>query len=92
VSGGFDVALDMVGGNALVALIRSAAWDARILVMGFAAGVSTITANRLLLSNCSLIGVNYAAGQDPDLTATAKIHADLFGWISQGKLKPRVPT
>ncbi|WP_315833554.1 hypothetical protein [Bradyrhizobium prioriisuperbiae] len=56
----------------------------RLVVMGAAGGVG------LAAMQSSLIGVKYGAGQDRDLTATAKIHADLLGRISQGNLKPRV--
>lgn len=87
---GFDVALDTVGGNALLELVKGAAWDARLLVVGFAAGIPKVPANRVLLNSSSLIGVNYGAAQDRDLACTAAIHSDLLRWIGEGRLKPRV--
>jgi NADPH2:quinone reductase len=87
---GFDVALDTVGGPGFLELMRAAAWDARLLVVGFANGISTVPTNRVLLRSASIIGVNYGAAQDKNLTLTADIHKILLQWIKVGQLKPLI--
>ena len=87
---GFDVALDLVGGPGFLDLVRAAAWNARLLVIGFANGISTVPTNRILLRSASIIGVNYGAAQDKDPNLTADIHQTLFHWIKTGRLNPMI--
>lgn len=90
VPGGFDVALDVAGGQGLPELVKVAAWEARILVVGFTAGVTAIPANRLLLRSASLVGVNYGAAQDQNLAVTQEIHSSLLAWMASGDVTPRI--
>jgi NADPH2:quinone reductase len=87
---GYDVALDTVGGDLTLELVRAAAWNARVLIVGFARGIPSIPANRLLLKNCALVGVNYGAAQDRDPSADALLHRTLLEWIAQGHIAPRI--
>lgn len=87
---GFDVALDTVGGPRLIDLLGAAAWDSRILVVGFTAGIPAIPANRLLLRSASVVGVNYGAWQDKDNAATLRIHTTVLNWISKKRILPRI--
>ncbi len=57
---GVDVVYDPVGGDLFDASLRCVAIEARILIIGFAAGrIPETPSNLLLLKNASLIGFNY---------------------------------
>ncbi len=66
--GGVDVAYDPVGGDTMHQLRRCMAWDGRLLVIGFVAGIPDIPANHILLKNYSVVGVHWGAslGRDPE--------------------------
>ena len=89
--GGVDVAVDMVGGPHLEAIVRSMAFDGRCVVVGFASGdIPKVPANLLLVKNCSLVGLYWGAH--------AKARPDAFreslGRVSKmwadGLVSPRV--
>lgn len=55
---GVDIVVDPVGGSAFDDALRVLAIDGKLLVIGFAAGsIPTLTVNRLLLRNVSVVGV-----------------------------------
>lgn len=57
---GVDVVYDPVGGDLFEASLRAVAWNARLVVIGFAAGkVQQIPANILLVKNVTVIGFYY---------------------------------
>jgi NADPH2:quinone reductase len=88
---GADVVFDPVGGDLFDASLRAAAWGARLVVIGFAAGrVQQIPANILLIKNLSALGFYWGSYRKhaPDLI-TAQV-AQLFEWFEAGKLKPHV--
>ncbi|MEM7285617.1 MAG: NADPH:quinone oxidoreductase family protein [Actinomycetota bacterium] len=66
--GGVDVAYDPVGGDTMHQMRRCMAWDGRLLVIGFVAGIPDIPANHILLKNYSVVGVHWGAslGRDPE--------------------------
>ena len=89
--GGVDVAVDMVGGPHLEAIVRSMAFDGRCVVVGFASGdIPKVPANLLLVKNCALVGLYWGAH--------AKARPDAFreslGRVSKmwadGLISPRV--
>ena len=82
---------DPVGGALFEASLRSVAWGARLVVIGFAAGkVQQIPANILLVKNVSAIGFYWGSyrARAPQLVASG--YAQLFEWYAAGKLKPHV--
>ena len=88
---GVDVVFDPVGGDVFDASLRSVAWGARLLVIGFAAGrVPQIPANILLVKNLAAVGFYWGSyrSQAPDLVEQQ--FAQLFAWFEEGKLKPHV--
>jgi NADPH2:quinone reductase len=88
---GVDVVFDPVGGDVFDASLRAAAWGARLIVIGFAAGrVPQIPANILLIKNLAAIGFYWGSYRKhaPDLV-TAQV-GQLFDWFEAGKLKPHV--
>ncbi len=65
--GGVDVAYDPVGGDTTHQVRRCMAWDGRLLIIGFVAGIPDLPANHMLLKNYSVVGVHWGAslGRNP---------------------------
>mgnify|MGYP006093350259 CR=1 FL=1 len=65
---GVDVAYDPVGGETFQKVRRCMAWDGRLLVIGFVAGIPELATNHVLLKNYSVVGVHWGAslGRYPD--------------------------
>ncbi len=59
--GGVDVAYDPVGGDTFHQVRRCMAWDGRLLVIGFVAGIPEMATNHILLKNYSVVGVHWGA-------------------------------
>jgi NADPH2:quinone reductase len=88
---GVDVVYDPVGGEVFDKSLRSIAWGARLLVVGFAAGTTQqIPANLLLVKNCSAIGLYWGSYRQHAPALVAESFRALFGWYEQGRLKPLV--
>jgi len=89
--GGFDVAIDNVGGAQFDAALRSARWQARLLVVGFASGtIPQIPANRLLLKELEVRGVYWGdwAAREPE--GNRANFAAIFDMIAKGRIRPAV--
>ena len=88
---GVDVVYDPVGGEAFDKSLRSIAWGARLLAIGFASGTTPqIPANLLLVKNCSVIGLYWGSYRRHAPHLVAESFRQLFSWFDQGKLKPLV--
>ena len=84
-----DVVVDPVGGDAFRRALRCLAPEGRLLVVGFASGtVPSVEANRLLLRQAEVIGVNYGGLLTVDQGFPQAAWADLRGWFEAGKLAP----
>jgi NADPH2:quinone reductase len=89
--GGVQVVFDPVGGARLEASLRCLAPEGRLLVVGFAAGeIPQLEANRILLRNADVVGVNWGgiAMTRPDVIATAS--EELARWLADGQINPVV--
>ena len=66
-NGGVDVAYDPVGGETTHHVRRCMAWNGRLLIIGFVAGIPELPANHILLKNYSVVGVHWGAslGRNP---------------------------
>jgi NADPH2:quinone reductase len=61
-AGGADVIVDPIGGDVFDASIRALAPEGRLLTLGYVSGrIPSAPANRLLLRNCDVRGVNWLA-------------------------------
>ncbi len=88
---GADVVYDPVGGEVFDKSLRSVAWGARLLAIGFASGTTPqIPANLLLVKNCSVIGLYWGSYRRHAPELVAESFAQLFAWFQDGKLKPLV--
>ena len=86
---GADVVFDPVGGDAFDQALRAVNWEARMLVIGFAAGrIQTVPANLILVKNISVIGVVWGAQAARDPVRISRNLAELLGWWEAGRLKP----
>lgn len=76
--GGVDVAYDPVGGDTFHQVRRCMAWDGRLLIIGFVAGIADAPTNHVLLKNYSIVGVHWGAslGRDPE-SLDRQMHAVL---------------
>lgn len=88
---GVDVIIDPVGGDMSETVLRSIAWNGRMLVIGFASGtIPSLPVNLPLLKGAAVIGVfwgSFAQRQPQDNVANFE---QLFAWYAEGKLKPLV--
>ena len=88
---GVDVIIDPVGGDMFETVLRSIAWNGRMLVIGFASGtIPSLPVNLPLLKGAAVIGVfwgSFAQRQPQDNVANFE---QLFAWYAEGKLKPLV--
>src|SRR5712692_4906830 len=86
---GADVVFDPVGGDAFDQALRAVNWEARMLVIGFAAGrIQAVPANLILVKNISVIGVVWGAQAERDPVLISRNLAELLGWWEKGRLKP----
>ncbi len=88
---GADVVFDPVGGDAFDEALRAVNWEARMLVIGFAAGrIQAVPANLILVKNISVIGVVWGAQAARDPVLVSRNLAELLRWWEKGRLKPLV--
>jgi NADPH2:quinone reductase len=88
--GGADIAFDPVGGDLTEAAVRGLAWNGRLLIIGFPAGICAIPANLLLLKGGSAIGVFYGhfTETEPDLERANM--REMFALYERGLLRPPI--
>jgi NADPH:quinone reductase len=88
---GADVVYDPVGSDAFDQALRAVNWEARMLVIGFAAGrIQSVPANLILVKNISVIGVVWGAQAARDPVLISRNLAELLRWWEAGRLKPLV--
>ena len=87
---GADLILDPVGGAYSEAALRSIAWEGRLLVVGFPAGIPKLPLNLTLLKSCDVCGVFWGAFVARDPKRNASHVEQLFRWWAEGKIAPRI--
>lgn len=88
---GADVIVDTVGGAGFDALRRVAAFEGRIVTVGFTAGaIPSVPLNHVLLKNYALLGLHAGAyrRQNPELLRA--VHGEVVDLWAAGALTPRV--
>lgn len=87
---GADLIYDPVGGDYSEAALRAIAWEGRLLVIGFPAGIPRLPLNLTLLKSCDVRGVFWGAFAARDPKANAAHVRTLFRLWEEGKIAPRV--
>jgi NADPH:quinone reductase len=89
-SNGADLIYDPVGGDYTEAALRAIAWEGRLLVIGFPAGIPRLPLNLTLLKSCDVRGVFWGAFAARDPKANAEHVRTLFRLWEEGKIAPKV--
>lgn len=88
---GADVIYDPVGGDLAEQAFRSAAWNGRFLVIGFASGaIPKLPLNLALLKSASAVGVFWGAWVEREPRESFKNFAEIDQMYVEGKIKPLV--
>jgi NADPH2:quinone reductase len=83
---GVDVVYDPVG--MIDASLKCVAWNARLLVIGFAAGsIEKVALNRVLLKNVSIVGLHWGQYAKFETQTVGLVWKGIFDLIAQGKFK-----
>ncbi len=88
--GGADLVYDPVGGDYTEAALRAIAWEGRLLVIGFPAGIPRLPLNLTLLKSCDVRGVFWGAFAARDPEANAAHVRTLFRLWEEGRIAPKV--
>jgi NADPH2:quinone reductase len=88
---GADVIFDPVGGERLESSPRCLAPEGRLLVIGFAEGsIPSLAANRILLRNIDVVGVNWGGFLPVDPALSGATHEALAEMVAAGHVAPVV--
>ncbi|KAK0653857.1 Quinone oxidoreductase-like protein 2-like protein [Lasiodiplodia hormozganensis] len=83
---GVDIVYDSVG--LIAQSMKCIAWDGRLLVIGFAGGpIEKVATNRILLKNCSVVGLFWGAQAARDPAVAAKVWQGIFELMEAGKFR-----
>ncbi|WRT66213.1 uncharacterized protein IL334_003166 [Kwoniella shivajii] len=86
---GVNVVFDPVG--MIIPSLKCVAWNARLVVVGFAAGsIEKIPANLLLLKQVSVTGVFWGATATKDPEATQRIVMEVLQLLMSGEVKQTI--
>jgi NADPH2:quinone reductase len=85
---GADVIFDPVGGDYCEAALRAVAWDGRLLVVGFPAGIPKLSLNLALLKSCQVVGVFWGGFARRDPAANAHNIGELMRLYAAGRIRP----
>jgi NADPH2:quinone reductase len=88
--GGADVIYDPVGGAYTEAALRAIAWEGRLLVVGFPAGIPKLALNLTLLKSCQVVGVFWGEWVRRLPHENAENVGELLSFYAQGKIKPTI--
>jgi len=87
---GTDLVYDPVGGDYTEAAVRALAWEGRLLVIGFPAGIPKLPLNLTLLKSCDVRGVFWGAFAARDPKGNADHVQTLFRLWDEGRIAPKV--
>ena len=87
---GADVVYDPVGGDYTEAALRAIAWEGRLLVVGFPAGIPKLALNLTLLKSCQVCGVFWGAFAARDPKRNAANTGALMKLWAEGRIKPEI--
>jgi len=89
--GGVDMVYDPVGGDLAEPCLRALAPGGQYLVVGFVAGIPRLPANHVLLTNRTVVGVDWGAWMLRNYNDNAAMLLEVMENIRAGKLHPVEP-
>lgn len=90
---GVDYVVDPIGGDLALTALRTLAPYGSHLVLGFASGdIPRLGANRILLGNHTVIGVDFGDAGRREPTIVRPIFEELFALTVKGAIHPPTPT
>lgn len=89
--GRLDVVYDPVGGDLAAQCLRALAPGGQYLVVGFVAGIPQLPANHILLTNRTVVGVDWGAWMLKNYEANSQMLIEVLGEITKGNLHPVEP-
>ena len=89
--GGVDLVYDPVGGDLAEPCLRALAPFGQYLVVGFVGGIPRLPANHVLLTNRTVVGVDWGAWVGRHQAENAVMLMEVLSFIKQGKLHPVEP-
>ena len=87
---GADLIYDPVGGDYSEAALRAIAWEGRLLVIGFPAGIPRLPLNLTLLKSCDVRGVFWGAFAARNPQRNEEHVRTLFRLWDEGRIAPKV--
>ncbi len=87
---GADVVYDPVGGAYTEAALRATAWQGRLLIVGFPAGIAKIPMNLPLLKGCQIVGVFWGSFTMRNPQKNMQNTMELIQLYGKGALKPYI--
>lgn len=85
---GANVIYDPVGGDLFDQCMRCIAWEGRVLVIGFTAGIPKLPTNLVLLKGCQVVGVFYGSWSGRDPEAGRKNMLEILRLIETSQIDP----
>lgn len=83
---GVDIVYDPVG--MIEASLKCVAWNARLLVIGFAAGkIEKVALNRVLLKNVSIVGLHWGQYARFETETVGSVWKGIFDLVDEGKFR-----
>lgn len=90
--GSVDMVYDPVGGDLAEQCLRALGPFGQYLVVGFVGGIPRLPANHILLTNRTVVGVDWGAWVGRNQAENAAMLAEVLDRISAGRLHPVEPT
>jgi NADPH2:quinone reductase len=87
---GADVVFDPVGGPVFEESVRCINWGARLIIVGFLAGVGLARTNLVLIKNASVHGIRAGESVRRDPSLGPPRQRDLTAFAEAGKISPNI--
>ena len=91
ISGGVDIVYDPVGGDLAEPCLRALKANGQYMVVGFVAGIPRLPANFVLLTNRTVVGVDWGAWVGQNQAENQAMLREVMQNIVAGKLHPVEP-
>jgi len=88
---GVDAVIENVGGEVFEGCMKLLAWDARLVVMGFASGqIPSVKLNRVLLKHIALLGLHWGAMFEHQPARVQELFREVLKLVESKRVRPFV--